>query len=197
MHRGTAKSCWGPHAGKVPLIIQSVACRIDDSADEVIATPEDAVRLGADGFASAALIRGKTEGKHLRTVYEQVREATPWGMPVILHIYPRKFHSNGKVEIVHTPDDVAWAVRCAIELGVDVVKTPYCGDPAAWKQLVESCPLPLVAAGGPKVESLADALQLMADAVAGAARCGDRAECLGIQRDRRRGAHSNRWSTIA
>jgi len=39
-------------------------------------------------------------------------------------------------------------VRCAIELGVDIIKTPYCCDPAAWKQLVESCPLPLVAAGG-------------------------------------------------
>ncbi len=84
---------------------------------------------------------------------------------MILHIYPRKFHEKGKVEIVYTPEDVAWAVRCAIEVGVDVVKTPYCGDQAAWRQIVEGCPLPLVAAGGPKTETLAEALQLMADSV--------------------------------
>jgi class I fructose-bisphosphate aldolase len=167
MHRGTAATCWGPHAGKLPLIIQSVACRIDDSADEVFATPEDALRLGADGYATACLIRGASEGMHLRRLADQVRAAAPWGIPVIVHIYPRKFHSNGKVEIMHTPEDVAWAVRCAIEVGVDVVKTPYCGDPAAWKQIVEGCPLPVVAAGGPKCETLVEALQLMADAVAG------------------------------
>ena len=167
MHRGTAFCCWGPHAGKVPLIIQSAACRIDDSADEAIATPEDAVQLGADGFATCALIRGSSEGRHLRTVADQVRAATPLGMPVILHIYPRKFHTNGKVEIVYTPEDIAWAVRCGIEVGVDVIKTPYCGDKAAWRQIIDGCPLPVVAAGGPKCETLADALQLMADSVAG------------------------------
>jgi len=170
MHRGTAASCWAPHAGKIPLIIQSAANRVDDSADESIATPEDALRLGADAFATCALIRGSTEGRHLRVVADQVRAATPWGMPVILHIYPRKFHANGKVEIVHTPEDVAWAVRCAIEVGVDVVKTPYCGDPVAWKQIVEGCPLPLVAAGGPKAETIIEALQQMGDAVAGGGR---------------------------
>jgi len=170
MHRGTAAACWAPYAGKIPLIVQSVACRVDDSADEVVATPEDALRLGADAFATAALIRGSSEGRHLRTVADQVRAAAPWGLPVILHIYPRKFHSNGKVEIVHTPEEVAWAVRCGIEIGVDVIKTPYCGDKEAWRQLVDACPLPLVAAGGPKAETLLEALQLMSDCVAAGGR---------------------------
>jgi DhnA family fructose-bisphosphate aldolase class Ia len=170
MHRGTAAACWAPYAGKLPLIVQSSACRVDDSADEVVATPEDAVRLGADGYANACLIRGKTEGLHLRRLAEVVRAAEPLGMPVIVHIYPRKFHSNGKVEIVHTPEDVAWAVRCAIEIGVDVVKTPYVGDPVAWKQIADSCPLPLVAAGGPKCDSLQAALTLISDCVNSAGR---------------------------
>jgi class I fructose-bisphosphate aldolase len=170
MHRGTAAACWGEHAGKVPLIVQSVACRIDDSADEIIATPEDALRLGADAYATACLIRGKTEGLHLRRLADQVRAAAPWSLPVIVHIYPRKYHANGAVEIVSTPEDVAWAIRCAIEVGVDVIKTPYCGDKTIWKQLVDSCPLPLVAAGGPKCETIGAALQLMADAVAAGGR---------------------------
>jgi len=170
MHRGTAALCWSQHAGRVPLIIQSVACRVDDSADEVIATPEDALRLGADGFATAALIRGNTEGKHLKVVSDQVRAAAPWGMPVILHIYPRRFHDNGKVEIVHHPEEIAWAVRCGIELGVDVIKTPYCGDQKIWRELVESCPVPLVAAGGPKTDTLLEALQQISDCIAAGGR---------------------------
>jgi class I fructose-bisphosphate aldolase len=71
---------------------------------------------------------------------------------------------------VHTPEDVAWAVRCGIEIGVDVIKTPYCDDKEAWRQLVAACPLPLVAAGGPKAETLLDALQLMSDCVAAGGR---------------------------
>src|ERR1051326_4126970 len=39
MHKGVALSCWRRHAGRVPLILQSVIGRPDDSADEHIATP--------------------------------------------------------------------------------------------------------------------------------------------------------------
>ncbi|MCL5998176.1 MAG: aldolase, partial [Chloroflexi bacterium] len=58
MHRGIAAHCWHPHAGVVPLIVQSSTIRVDDSACEQIATPEDAVRLGADALAIAAFVRG-------------------------------------------------------------------------------------------------------------------------------------------
>ena len=85
MHLGTATGCWGPHAGKLPLIIQSIFGRPDDTCDEYLATPEDAVRLGADAFATCAFVRGKTEDKHVRRVADFVRQARPWDMPVILH----------------------------------------------------------------------------------------------------------------
>jgi class I fructose-bisphosphate aldolase len=164
MQVGTALGCWGAHAGKVPLIIQSIAGRPDDCCDEAMAVPEDAVRLGADAFATCAFIRGPSEGQHLRRVADFVRQARTWDMPVILHIYPRRYSSGGKVEIVFEPGEIAWAVRCGIEVGVDVIKTPYCGDPASFRQIVDSCPVPLVAAGGPKASTLKDALA-MAQAV--------------------------------
>jgi len=152
------------------LIIQAAGVKPDDSAEEMLATPEDALRLGADALATCALVRGNSEARHLRVVADQVRAADPWGLPVILHIYPRKFHSDGKVEIVHTAEDIAWTVRCGIELGVDVIKTPYCGDPIAWKQITSACPLPVIAAGGPKCETLEEALKQMSDSVAAGGR---------------------------
>lgn len=166
MHKGIAASAWSPYAGRIPMILQSTTARPDESAREQMATPEDAVRLGADGFAVAAFVRGATEAEHLRIVADCVREAARFEMPVICHIYPRDHQSR----ISFAPEDIAWAVRCALEVGVDVVKTPYCGDVQAYAQIVADCPVPVVAAGGPKADTLPAALRMIAEVVQSGAR---------------------------
>jgi class I fructose-bisphosphate aldolase len=170
MHKGVALSCWGRYAGRVPLIIQSIIGRPDDSADEHIAEPEDALRLGAEAFATCAFVRGATEASHLRRVADSVRQAEAYDLPVILHIYPRRWPQGGKVQISFEPEDIAWCVRCGLEIGVDVIKVPFCGDVSAHGQIVRSCPVPIVAAGGPKTETLTDALGMAADVIASGAR---------------------------
>lgn len=160
MHKGMAAALWGKYAGKVPLILQSSGVRPDDTAIEQFATVEDAVRLGADAVAVVAFVRGKSEAMFLRAVADTVREGARLEMPIICHVYPR----DGNLNIIYTPEDIAWAVRCIAEVGADVVKTPYCGDKSAHEQITADCPVPLVAAGGPKTDTLRDALQLMADA---------------------------------
>lgn len=40
MVKGTAKSAWEPHAGRIPLIIQSVCFTADDATIENIACPK-------------------------------------------------------------------------------------------------------------------------------------------------------------
>lgn len=168
MHKGLATSAWLPYAGVVPLILQSILCRFDDTAYEIVATAEDAVRLGADAIAAVAYVRGQTEGAYLRVVADQVREAARFDLPVICHIYPRDV--NNGLKISYTPEDIAWAVRCAAEVGVDVVKVPYCGEVAAYAEIVADCPVPVVAAGGPKADTLQAALTMMAEVVASGAR---------------------------
>lgn len=168
MHKGIAMHAWEPYAGRIPLILQSSTIRIDDTAMEQIASPEDAVRLGADAFAIAAFVRGSTEAAYLRHVADAVREAARFDMPVICHIYPRNYTKG--VDISYTPDDIAWAARCAVEAGADVVKTPYCGETAAFNQIVADCPVPLVAAGGPQSQTLELALAMMAEVVESGAR---------------------------
>lgn len=168
MHKGIAASCWAPYAGQVPLIVQASLIVQDDTAFEHITTPEDAVRLGADALAVATFVRGKTEGAHLRALADLVRDAARFELPIICHIYPRKFDAG--VRISYEPEDIAWAVRCAVEMGADVVKAPYCGDVTAHAQIVADCPVPLVAAGGPKTDTLASALSMMAEVVQSGAR---------------------------
>jgi class I fructose-bisphosphate aldolase len=163
MHKGIALSLWEPYAGVIPLIVQTSAMRVDDSACEQLATPEDAIRLGADAVAVAAFIRGDSETAHLRIVADCVREAERFELPVFCHIYPRTFAGVAAVSLA--PEDIAWAARCAVEAGADVVKTPYCGDRVAQAQIVADCPVPLVAAGGPAAPTFEEALRLMAEAV--------------------------------
>jgi fructose-bisphosphate aldolase, class I len=166
MHKGIAASSWQPYAGKIPLIVQSSAIRPDDTARQQVADPLDAVRLGADGFAVAAFVHGPTEADYLRVVADCVRQAAAYEMPVICHIYPRD--SSGKISFL--PEDIAWAARCAVEVGVDVVKTPYCGDVKAYAQIVADCPVPLVAAGGPKADSFLASLEMMSQVIRSGAR---------------------------
>jgi class I fructose-bisphosphate aldolase len=166
MHKGIAASAWTLYAGVVPFILQSSLVRPDDTAFEQAATSEDAVRLGADAIAVVGYVRGTSEAAHLRVIAECVREAAHFELPVICHIYPRDKDNR----IIFIPEDIAWAVRCAFEVGVDVVKVPYCGDVSAYAQIVAECPVPVVAAGGPKTDTLKVALNMMAEVVQSGAR---------------------------
>ena len=57
--------------------------------------------------------------------------------------------------------------RIAAELGASFVKTYYCDD---FEKVVGGCPVPLVIAGGPKLETVYDAFRIAADAIAAGAR---------------------------
>ena len=168
MHKGLAASAWAPYAGKIPLIVQSTIARPDDSACEQLAEPVDAVRLGADAFAIAVFVRGATEATHLATLAKAVRQAGRYEMPVVCHVYPRTFRDGPAISF--DPEDIAWAMRCAVEAGADVVKVPYCGDVGAYADIVKDCPVPMVAAGGPKANALDSALAMVADVIKSGAR---------------------------
>lgn len=160
IHKGIARALWHKYAGKTPLIIQSSGVRPDDTAQEQFATVDECLRLGADAMAIVAYVHGETEAPYLRKIADAVREGDRHELPIIAHVYPRDKDNN----IVYNPEDIAWAVRCMVEVGVDVVKAPYCGDLEAHRQIVEDCPIPHVAAGGPKTATFKEALEVLANA---------------------------------
>ena len=165
---GSARHLWAPYAGRAALIIQGGCFTPDDRIRQLIATPEDAVRMGADALAVAIPLGGEHEGNYIRWLTDSVRDAERFGMPVVAHIYPRDFSDEPK--IVFTPDLIAYAVRIGIETGVDVIKVGYPGDPEAFRATIDACPVPLVMAGGPKTETLKEALVHTAEAIGAGAR---------------------------
>jgi class I fructose-bisphosphate aldolase len=168
MHRGIAAAAWEPYAGRIPLILQSTLLRADEADFYQIATVEDAVRLGADALAMVAFMRGASEVRYMKSIADCVSDSARFEMPVIVHIYPMK--SKTEPVISYEPEDIAWAVHCALECGVDVIKVPFCNDVEDYRQIVSDCPVPVVAAGGPKTETPLEALQLLQKVVQSGAR---------------------------
>jgi len=174
MSKGTAMNCWAPYAGKIPLIVQSGCFTADDRIIECVTDAEECVRLGADAIAVAIGIFGPNEGRFIKLLMDQVTKAAFYDLPVVAHIYPRDF-SGRTPKIVFDPEGIMWAARIGIEAGVDVIKVGYTGDPESFKQVVESSPVPVVAAGGPKAKNLRAAL----DAMAGVIQAGGRGATIG------------------
>lgn len=168
MFKGTAMGCWPPHAGKAALIVQAGCFTADDSMIEVLTSPEEALRLGADAVACSIGVRGPNEGKFIRILSDMVASCSRLSVPVIAHIYPRDFSKGARV--LHDADNIAWATRVGIECGADVIKVGFTGDAESYRQIVNSCPVPVVAAGGPKCETIEAALNMAAQVVASGAR---------------------------
>ena len=174
MNKGIAQHCWGPHAGRVPLIIQAGWFTADDGVMETMAHPEEVLRLGADAIAYSIGVRGPNEGRYMKALAEMVDKASRFDLPVIAHIYPRDF-SAAPPRILHDAENIAWAARAGLECGADVIKVAYTGDEISFSQIVSQTPAPIVAAGGPKADTLVDALKL----IQASCRAGGRGATIG------------------
>ena len=168
--KGTAERCFQPYAGRISLILKCSSLSPFHPEHDVQVSPvEDAVRLGADAIAMA-LTFGSTQQPHLlSSLAALVREAEPVSMPVIVHAYP-----NGELvppEERFSAKQVSYASRLAMEFGVDIVKTFYTGSAETFAQVVETAaPALVVAAGGPRLETDTDVLEMAYNVVqAGAA----------------------------
>ena len=85
---------------------------------------------------------------------------------MVAMMYPR----GKNIPNPNAPDVVAHAARAGAELGADIIKTNYTGDPDTFKSVVQGCPVPVVIAGGPKTETDMEFLQMIEGAIEAGAR---------------------------
>jgi DhnA family fructose-bisphosphate aldolase class Ia len=168
--KGTAERCYQPYAGVISLIMKSSTLSPYHPERDIWVSPvDDALRLGADAIAMAVTVGSAEQAQILADLAALVRQAERVGLPVIAHAYP-----NGELvppDEVYSAARVAYAARLVMELGVDIVKTFYTGAAETFAQVVDAAaPALVVAAGGPRLETEADAFQMAYDVVrAGAA----------------------------
>ena len=131
---------------------------------------EEAIALGADAVSIHINLGSPNESKMLEIGANVARDCTRWGMPLLTMIYPR-----GKGIDSFSPQSVGHAVRVAEELGADMIKTNYPGDPEAFRKIVKACSVPVFIAGGEKTGDL-ESLKIIRDAVECRGRRGLRGE---------------------
>ncbi len=116
----------------------------------------DALAIGADGVACMGFPGHSNEAEILGYASKIVRDALPWGMPVMMEMLPGDPQMcNGdlgkQIEVV---------ARIGAELGADFIKTKYTGDAKSFRKVVEGCYVPILVLGGEKLKT-PDALAMV------------------------------------
>jgi fructose-bisphosphate aldolase/2-amino-3,7-dideoxy-D-threo-hept-6-ulosonate synthase len=144
------------------------------------ASVEEAVRLGVDAVSVHINIGGSDDDVMLQHLGEMADECDEWQIPLIAMMYPRGENIKDSSDTF----TISHVARVGAELGADIVKTPLPStDVREVEKVVKSCPVPVVAAGGPKMERDEDVLLLAAAAIKGG--------CLGITFGRNVFQHSS------
>jgi len=160
-HRG-----YGRDIGLIVHMSASTALGPDPNDKVLVCSVEEALKMGADAVSVHINIGSDTEANQLQKLGTVARSCNEWGMPLLAMMYPR----GAKVTDQYDEVVVAHAARAGAELGADMIKTNYTGDPESFTRVVKSCPVPVIIAGGPKVETDAELLQMISDAIASGAR---------------------------
>jgi fructose-bisphosphate aldolase/2-amino-3,7-dideoxy-D-threo-hept-6-ulosonate synthase len=166
-HLGLALYGHRQHGRDVGLILHlsgSTSLGPDPNEKVLVNTVTNAMKMGADAVSMHVNIGADSEARMLRDLGQIAVECMEWGMPLLAMMYPR----GAKIQKENDVEQVALAARVAAELGADIVKTVYTGDPDSFRTVTRGCPAPVVVAGGSKTDERAT-LELIHGAMEGGA----------------------------
>jgi fructose-bisphosphate aldolase/2-amino-3,7-dideoxy-D-threo-hept-6-ulosonate synthase len=172
LHKGMVKTGHRRHGRDIGLIVHlsgSTSLNPDPNDKVLVCTVEEAIALGADGVSIHINLGAPNESKMLEDGAHVVKDCNRWGMPLLVMIYPR-----GKGIDAFSPQAVGHCVRVAEELGADLIKTNYPGNPEAFKKIAKACSVPVFIAGGEKVSDL-ESLKIIRESV----KAGGAGVCVG------------------
>ena len=164
MHKGIVEQGhrgYGKDIGLIVHLSASTSLAPNPNNKVIVTSVEKAIQLGADAVSVHVNLGSETEREMLQELGEISETCSYWGIPLLAMMYPR----GQKVENEHDVELVKHAARVGSELGVDIVKTNYTGDPDSFKEVVEGALVPVVIAGGPKVDTDEELLQMVKDSI--------------------------------
>src|SRR3990167_6816981 len=155
--RGVLRSCILPE--NTPPIILRVSGGTSvvgkDLADEGLTTSmKDAIRLNVSAVGISVFIGSDYEKQTLLNLANLVNDAEEYGIPVMAVTAVGKELEKRNVRYL------SLCCRIAAELGAKVVKTYWCED---FDKVVNGCPVPVVMAGGPKVDTDKEVFEFVYD----------------------------------
>lgn len=158
---GFARSAWPVISPSVGIVLR-VSIALGPSPEAVqetpIATVKTALRMDADALAVSIFFGRGGEVEIMRYLGGLTEECNAYGMPAVAEMMPPEEKSYDAEAIAHV-------ARIGMELGVDIVKTNYCGDVDSFRQVVASVPVPIIVAGGPMRGGDEDTLQMVREVI--------------------------------
>jgi len=129
-----------------------------DLANEGITTSiEEAIRLNVAAVGISVFVGSDYEHQTLLNLARLVDEAERYGIPVMA------VTAVGKELEKRSARYLALACRIAAELGARVVKTYWCND--GFEKVIRGCPVPVVMAGGPQVDTELEVFEFVYDGI--------------------------------
>jgi len=160
-HKGMVGSGHRRGGGDIGLIVHlnaGTTLGLDPNAKVMVCTVEEAIKMGADAVSIHINLGANTEPEMLRSLGDVSGKCTEWGMPLVAMMYTRGPKITGQYDVKYTKH----AARVGAELGADIVKCVYTGSPESFSEVVDGCPVPVVIAGGEKMETDREILEMVA-----------------------------------
>lgn len=164
MHKGLIRYSYRGSGKDVGLILHlSASTSLGPSTNNkvMVASLEEAIKCGADAVSVHINFGSEDEPSMLQAVGDVSRKCNEWGMPLLIMAYPR----GPQIKNQYDPQAVAHCARAAAELGADLVKVSYTGDIDSFREVVRGALAPVVIAGGPKMDSDMDLLNMVHDSI--------------------------------
>lgn len=164
MHKGIVKSCYVKCQRSTGLIIHlsgSTSLSPDPDHKILVTTPDEALALGADAVSVHVNIGSEQEDKMLLDMGGVSARCETLGLPMLAMMYPR----GKKIENQYDADSIAHVCRVGAEIGADIIKTNYTGDPDSFRRVVKGCPVPVLVAGGLRTNSDLELLENIKGAI--------------------------------
>jgi fructose-bisphosphate aldolase/2-amino-3,7-dideoxy-D-threo-hept-6-ulosonate synthase len=164
MHKGIVEQGhrgYGKDIGLIVHLSASTSLSPDPNNKVLVTSVEKGIQLGADAVSVHVNIGSETEPNMLMELGEIAETSDQWGIPLLAMMYPR----GEEIKNEHDVELVKHAARVGSELGVDIVKTNYTGDPDSFSEVVEGALVPVVIAGGPKVDTDRELLEMVRDSL--------------------------------
>ena len=166
MTKGIAEHCMWQHAGKVSILLKaSNYSPVAPTRDTIFGSVDEAIRMGADAISMGAMTLGDFQGEQFEAIGKFSEECMANGMPLIGHVYPKG--ESVPIDKRAAWENIAYCVRSACELGMDIVKTTYTGDPDSMAKVVSCVPstFRVVIQGGDACKTLDDYLVMTREAM--------------------------------
>ena len=155
--RGVLRSSVDPDNTKPIILRVSGGTSVigKDLANEGITTGmEEAIRLNVSAVGISVFVGSEYEKESLLNLSKLVDEGEKYGIPVMA------VTAVGKELEKRDARYLGLASRIAAELGARVVKTYWCEN---FDKVASGCPVPVVMAGGPQVDTELEILQFVHD----------------------------------